>query len=138
MIEPWVDSPQKDRKKDKLERGPFVDIAARLIEDLADSNDSTVFGLVGPWGSGKTSVLNFITSALDQSVHVVKFNPWSFDEERLQAELYSAILEAFPSGSRETFRKKAVDLARRSTPALKTIPIVGTGASETLREIPAC
>jgi hypothetical protein len=134
VIEPWVDTPQKDRKGDQLERGPFVDMAARLIEDLADSNDSTVFGLVGPWGSGKTSVLNFITSALDRSIHAVKFNPWSFDEERLQAELYSAILEAFPSGSRESFRKKAVDLARRSAPALKAIPIVGTGASETLRE----
>ncbi|XWO18088.1 AAA family ATPase [Paenarthrobacter nitroguajacolicus] len=134
MTEPWVDAPETDRRKDKLDRGPFVDMAKDLIENLADSNDSTVFGLVGPWGSGKTSVLNFITSALDRSVHVVKFNPWSFDEERLQAELYSAILEAFPRGSRKTLRKKAVDLARRSAPALKAIPVIGTGASETVRE----
>ncbi|ASN20118.1 P-loop NTPase fold protein [Arthrobacter sp. YN] len=134
MTEPWVDAPETDRRKDKLDRGPFVDMAKDLIENLADSNDSTVFGLVGPWGSGKTSVLNFIISALDRSIHVAKFNPWSFDEERLQAELYSAILEAFPRGSRKTLRKKAVDLARRSAPALKAIPIVGTGASETVRE----
>ncbi|MDI2034155.1 P-loop NTPase fold protein [Paenarthrobacter nitroguajacolicus] len=109
-------------------------MAKDLIENLADSNDSTVFGLVGPWGSGKTSVLNFITGALDDSVKVVRFNPWSFDEMRLQAELYAAILEAFPRGTRKSLRRKAVDVARRTTPILKAIPHVGTGVSETVRE----
>ncbi|MEJ2812620.1 P-loop NTPase fold protein [Paenarthrobacter sp. CCNWLY172] len=134
VTEPWVDAPETDRRKDKLDRGPFVKMAKDLLENLADSNDSTVFGLVGPWGSGKTSVLNFITGALDDSIHVVRFNPWSFDEERLQAELYAAIIEAFPAGSRKTLREKAVDVARRTTPIWKVIPVVGTGVSETVRE----
>ncbi|QSZ47924.1 P-loop NTPase fold protein [Arthrobacter sp. D5-1] len=134
MIDPWTDSSLTDPKKDELERGPFVKMVASLIENLADSNDSTVLGLVGPWGSGKTTVLNYITAEIDESIHVVHFNPWSFDDERLQAELYSAILDAFPNDDRDSLRKKAFDLVRRSAPALKAIPIVGTAAAETVRE----
>ncbi|WP_459384542.1 KAP family P-loop NTPase fold protein [Arthrobacter humicola] len=134
MTDPWTDSSLSDPKKDELERGPFVKMVASLIENLADSNDSTVLGLVGPWGSGKTTVLNYITAQLDESINVVHFNPWSFDDERLQAELYSAILAAFPDDSRDTLREKAFDLVRRSAPALKAIPLVGVAAAETLRE----
>ncbi|MFW0775268.1 KAP family P-loop NTPase fold protein [Paenarthrobacter nitroguajacolicus] len=134
MTEPWTDPSQTDANKDELERGPFVKMVASLIGDLAASNDSTVLGLVGPWGSGKTTVLNYITAQLDESIHVVHFNPWSFDDERLQAELYSAILAAFPDDSRDTLREKAFDLVRRGAPALKAIPIVGVAAAETLRE----
>lgn len=100
-------------------------MASGLIQNLANSNDSTVFGLVGPWGSGKSSVLNFIQRKLTKDIAVVKFNPWSFDDERLQAELYSTIVSAFPQGSRQSLRTKSFNLIRRTGPGLKFIPEVG-------------
>jgi hypothetical protein len=109
-------------------------MVAKLINGLADSNDSTVLGLVGAWGSGKTTVLHYVRHRLQKSIKVVRFNPWSFDDEAgLQAELYSAILEAFPVGSHENIRTKALRLVGRGAPALKAIPGAGTAASETLK-----
>lgn len=135
MVEPWADAPLTDPNKDKLDRGPFVKMVANLIEGLADSNDSTVLGLVGAWGSGKSTVLHYITRRLDRTIKVVRFNPWSFeDDESLQAGLYSAILEAVPIGSHESVQKKAIEVLRRGAPALKAIPVVGNAAAETLRE----
>lgn len=135
MIETWADAPLKDPRKDKLDRGPFVGMVAKLIDELADSNDSTVLGLVGAWGSGKSTVLHYVVQGLDSAIKVVKFNPWSFDDDTgLQAELYSSILEAFPIGSHDNIRKKATDVLRRGVPALKAIPVVGTAISETVKE----
>jgi predicted KAP-like P-loop ATPase len=39
-----------------------------------------VMGLTGPWGSGKTSVLNLMAATLDQekTAYVVRFDPWLF------------------------------------------------------------
>ena len=133
MIEPWADAPLKDPNDDKLDRGPFVKMVTNLIGGLANSNDSTVLGLVGPWGSGKTTVLHYIAGELDSSIKVVRFNPWSFDDDAgLQSELYAAILEAFPKGSHQNIRKKATGLIRRGAPALKALPDLGGAASETL------
>ena len=133
MIEPWADAPLKNPKDDKLDRGPFVRMVTNLIEGLANSNDSTVLGLVGPWGSGKTTVLHYIAGNLDKAIKVVRFNPWSFDDDAgLQSELYAAILEAFPKGSHKSIHRKATGLIRRGAPALKAVPAVGDAASETL------
>jgi hypothetical protein len=133
VIEPWADAPLKDPSDDKLDRQPFVKTVASLIGNLADSNDSTVLGLVGPWGSGKTTVLHYIARELDSSVKVVKFNPWSFDDDvALQSELYSAILEAFPKGSHRNIRTRATGLLSRGAPALKALPEFGGAASEAL------
>jgi hypothetical protein len=138
VIEPWADSPLKDPNKDKLDRAPFVKMTTQLIETLADSNDSTVLGLVGPWGSGKSTVLHYVGRQLAKDIKVVWFNPWSLDEDRLQAELYSAIISTFPRGSRKSARQKAVNVARRSTSLLKAIPQAGTALAETARAfIPA-
>jgi hypothetical protein len=130
VIEPWADSPLKDPNKDKLDRAPFVGMAVNLIENLADSNDSTVLGLVGPWGSGKSTVLNFIQRGLARDIKVVKFNPWSFDNERLQAELYSSIVSAFPDDTRESVKKRSFDVIRRTLPVLKFIPEAGDKLAE--------
>lgn len=135
VTEPWADAPLKDPNKDKLERGPFVEMVSRLINGLADSNDSAVLGLVGAWGSGKSTVLHYVARQLDNTIKVVRFNPWSFDDDTgLQAELYSSLLEAFPLGSHTSIRKKATEVLRRGAPALKAIPFVGAAASETVAE----
>jgi predicted KAP-like P-loop ATPase len=43
--------------------------------------DPVCVGVFGPWGSGKTTVLNLIAERLsrDESVIVVYTQPWSYD-----------------------------------------------------------
>ena len=48
---------------------------------LAPMDHSIVFGLYGPWGSGKTSLLNMVCEELESADNppiVVKFSPWNY------------------------------------------------------------
>jgi predicted KAP-like P-loop ATPase len=64
----------------------YADFAKQIAQSIVrmDAEHGFVFALNGPWGSGKTTVLNFVLSELegqqttDRPVVVVKFNPWWF------------------------------------------------------------
>lgn len=58
---------------------------ARLAQSFADraltldSTEGVVVGILGPWGSGKTSFVNLARTRLDQcGIAVLEFNPWMF------------------------------------------------------------
>lgn len=51
--------------EDRLGRTPFCRRVAERIRS-AGSGPSVVFGLAGPWGAGKTSVLNMVEELLKQ------------------------------------------------------------------------
>ena len=67
---------------DRLGRREFAETIAGRIQ-LAGQGASVVFGLTGPWGSGKTSALSMITDAIRSSESsawsVVEFTPWAAD-----------------------------------------------------------
>lgn len=91
----------RDVNDDRLNRLPFC---RRVVEriDAAGSGPSVVFGLAGPWGSGKTSALNFIeyllTEERGQEWAVVRFMAWSAgDVGALTDEFYRAIAAAMPA-----------------------------------------
>ena len=114
--------------EDKLDREDFARRVARRIE-LAESGPSVVFGLAGPWGSGKTSVLAMIRLALEQCVgwSVVEFTPWSAaDVQTLTGEFYEAVAAAMPADDEEG--RTARDLLMASVPttaALAKIAVEG-------------
>ena len=60
----------------------FAEIAKKLAPSLVDAakSDGMVIGIEGPWGSGKTSLLNFLRQELaDQDkgkLHVITLAPW--------------------------------------------------------------
>ncbi|MFQ6242833.1 P-loop NTPase fold protein [Sinorhizobium meliloti] len=60
----------------------FTEIAKKLAHSLADAaeSDGMVIGIEGPWGSGKTSLLNFLCLELPKlnraDVHVITLAPW--------------------------------------------------------------
>ena len=56
-------------------------LANSIADDLSLGTSALVAALVGPWGSGKTSVLNLVKARLEErprEVVVVDFNPWLF------------------------------------------------------------
>lgn len=81
-----ADKPIVTIEDDLFGRSSFAKTLADEIKALP-SNESIVIGLSGPWGSGKTSLINLVSSQLfhgqeDKSVTpgsviVVRFNPWN-------------------------------------------------------------
>jgi hypothetical protein len=65
---------------DELGRGSFVErITASLIDPKSNKSKGVVVGITGPWGSGKSSILNLIYNQVLKKFPealVVKFDPW--------------------------------------------------------------
>ncbi|SKK68349.1 KAP family P-loop domain protein [Mycobacteroides abscessus subsp. bolletii] len=92
---------------DTLGRAPFARrVAERIV--AAAGEPSVVFGLAGPWGAGKTSLINMVDQVLEQEHpdqwSVVRFTPWSTSTvDSLTDEFYQSIAAAMPSS--DTGRK---------------------------------
>ena len=76
------DAPISGRNADRFGRWPFARRVASVIAARIEPS-SLVVGIYGPWGDGKTSVLNMMTEELNghDNVIVVPFNPWNFENE---------------------------------------------------------
>ena len=83
---PDADRAITSRSEERLRRTGFVDALAAQI--MAAGQSGVVMALTGPWGSGKTSLLNLIDERLceEPETVVVRFNPWYFSgtEQLLQ------------------------------------------------------
>jgi predicted KAP-like P-loop ATPase len=74
------DRPIERRKEDKLDRARFAEALAWQLVDVP-AEAGFVVGLLGTWGSGKTSILNMVEEVLTdtyQDTVVLHFNPWLF------------------------------------------------------------
>ncbi len=91
-----ADSPLVTPDQDRLGRAPFSRMLAESIVNL-DIDDGFVFALYGPWGSGKSTILNFVEYYLDQSAKepkpiVVRFNPWWFSgQDQLLLQFFAQL-----------------------------------------------
>ena len=76
------DRPLSNRADDKLNRAVFSERVADVLRGLPDGT-GLVVGIHGPWGDGKTTVLNLLRGELegDGNMAVVAFNPWRFTDE---------------------------------------------------------
>lgn len=109
--------------------------AARVAEQIVATHSgkaSVVFGLTGPWGSGKTSLINLIENVLAPKggeYSVVRFTPWAAqDVSSLLGEFYAALLGALPKRKRANARRAFGSLLRIAAPMAIAIPIAGASA----------
>ena len=123
--ESWSDDPITQAGQDRFDRARFAGLIGETIDAVPLGSASTVFGLVGPWGSGKSSVAELIRERLPASWIVQSFTPWAaVGVVGLQLEFVAALdaalggVMAEEQSARETL-KKAVRLAR---PLLSAIP----------------
>jgi predicted KAP-like P-loop ATPase len=90
------DKPVKTAEDDKFQRYRFAQRLAKTIQSR-NSTDSLVIGILGAWGEGKTSVLNFIETELsgEDRINCLRFNPWRYqNEEVLLKNFFIHIAEA--------------------------------------------
>lgn len=134
MTGQWTDRPRERWVDDELDRVAFGKRIATRMREVHDPTQSVVFGLVGPWGSGKTSLINFATEALTKAEQdcstweVANFSPWAAnDVESLFQEFYAALASALPPNKPGTARaKKALaNLIQIAAPLASALPYGG-------------
>jgi predicted KAP-like P-loop ATPase len=131
-----ADRPIRSPKEDKLGRTSFAARVARQIE-LLPEHESFVVAVQGPWGCGKTSLLNLIANRLDEKeIAVVRFNPWLFSTtEELVARFFAELAQELIGSGRKRLKQVAGAIQRYAelvSPITK-LPLIGDSAETILK-----
>jgi predicted KAP-like P-loop ATPase len=121
------DQPIVKSSEDRFGRAQFSVRVANVIIGRSDPK-SIVVSINGPWGEGKTSMLNMIVEEFDKhsdKVTYIRFNPWRFADETqllnsffsLLAEKLSASLQTRPEKASRAIQKYGEALAPITTAA---------------------
>jgi predicted KAP-like P-loop ATPase len=100
---------------DLLGHQRYADDTITLLNQVRAHSESGVVALIGPWGSGKSSVLQMVmrslptTSAAAPAWSVADLNPWMYsDLESLTAALFSEIRAALAKDERWSEARKKI------------------------------
>lgn len=132
----YSDKPITLKEKDQLGRSNFAKMLAQALLELRN-NDTFSIGLYGPWGSGKTSLVNMVVSEIEEQQKellekekfiIIHFEPWNFsDTNQLLTQFFLQLSEKFCS-KRDKQLSKIGDALIKYSDALdyaKAIPKVG-------------
>ncbi|WP_241992127.1 KAP family P-loop NTPase fold protein [Cryobacterium lyxosi] len=102
MSDDPLDSPGDDPRSRYFDRTAFISTTAAAIQAASLQSRSSVFGLIGAWGSGKTTIISSLAAQLESSQwRVHHFNPWMYsDAESLKWGFFSELREAVPPGDK--------------------------------------
>lgn len=80
MVEASPERALRTREEDKLGRDGFIRrLTGALINSKSQQSTGVVIGITGPWGSGKSSILNMLHEEIleqHENALVVRFDPW--------------------------------------------------------------
>ncbi len=126
-----ADTPIRSADEDQLGRAVLVKlIAGELLEAPADAG--FVLSLMGPWGSGKTSVLNLIETELGDRAEVLRFDPWLFSgAEQLVTRFFSELAAQLRGSKRAAVRALAGEFVSYGEAVAPLVPLIlgRTGAA---------
>lgn len=90
------DKPISTSDEDLLERTGFAKNLAQAIVN-SKKQDTMCIGLIGSWGSGKTSIINMMLREIPKNDFViVHFEPWNFtDENQLIVQFFRKLSAEF-------------------------------------------
>ena len=126
-----ADSPIERAKQDRFGRRSWAVRVAATIAAQRDAS-SLVVGIYGPWGDGKTSVLNLIHDTLDETTGVVpvRFNPWRLgDETEMFRGFFATLADALDEQTTSTAERVGQTL-RDYGGLLVAVPVVGGALKE--------
>ncbi|MFH8251498.1 P-loop NTPase fold protein [Microbacterium sp. B2969] len=120
-----------------LNRETFVESIVALLEKVGRQQNSSVLGLIGPWGSGKSSILNGIANRMRSTERterrwvITEFNPWYYqDLASLQSGFFRELSSSVPNNrSWRKFRQRVADLGDALAPLGSLGAVVGVDAS---------
>lgn len=133
----WHDDAITTIADDELGRENYAEAAANLIARSHTWDSSLVFGLTGPWGSGKSSLIAMIVETLEKNHKdwaIAHFTPWAAsDLSSLLAEFYGSLARALPPKRGIDLRRSFGRLASIAAPAASLIPLAGGAAESALK-----
>jgi len=96
-----ADRPRKNQKEDRLGFKKIAELLATSILQQSPS-DGYVIAIEGPWGCGKTTLVNFLVQEIEKvenpPLHIVRFEPWIVgDRNGMLSELLSTLAAACTS-----------------------------------------
>ncbi|MFD9590133.1 P-loop NTPase fold protein [Streptomyces sp. NPDC059980] len=128
---------------DLLGRQQYARHAVELLHQVREQSESGVLALIGPWGSGKSSVLQMAIQHLKNAVagagtsvwSVAELNPWMYsDLESLTLALFSEIRAALPDdGQWSELRRKVGAFGQAVSPLGKLTGLLGLDSSELIK-----
>lgn len=126
---PENDDPISSAAEDRYGQKHIAERTAKLLVETHSWESSVVFGLVGPWGAGKSSVISMTVEALNKAESdwkVVRFTPWATgDIDGMLSEFYAAIASALPEERFANFKSGLAQVVELSASAADHIPYVG-------------
>jgi len=130
-----ADRPSGDPGADRLGYAPF---AMRLAESIVQlsGDEGHVIALYGPWGFGKTTMLNYVqhflkdTTATEQPV-IVPFNPWWFAGSEDLMKAFFDQLQVRLEGHKE-FSSQARKSLAKFADVLSEVPLAWAKPAATL------
>lgn len=126
-----ADAPISATGDDQLGRAALVKlITAEILE--APPEAGFVLSLMGPWGSGKTSVLNLVELELGDRAEVLRFDPWLFSgAEQLVTRFFSELAAQLRGSRSAAVRDVAAQFASYGEAVAPLVPLIlgRTGAA---------
>lgn len=102
-----ADNPIRSIEDDTIGRDPAARSFAQQVLAI-DAREGAVLGVLGPWGSGKTSFVNLARVEIDKAhVPVLDFNPWMFSGAQQLVESFFVEL-----ASQLKFRRELADVGK--------------------------
>lgn len=88
----FTEYPIKNKNEDELNRTIFAKHLAKSILQNKE-NECLTIGLIGKWGSGKSSIINIARDDLnDEDLIILDFNPWYFStQDNLYQQFFNMI-----------------------------------------------
>lgn len=135
----YADDPLETSDGDTLDRERLAAQLSRVLAAVSEQSDSSVVALVGPWGSGKTSLLKAIERHLESAGdwYLAWHNPWAYSSfDGAVAGFFAELASALPRDTIGTDRRKAVgEWAARIAPIGAAGGIVGVDATGVLESL---
>ncbi len=116
-----ADRPIKSSATDRFNRGDFAKGLAESVLSWRGS-DGLVIGLYGPWGSGKTSLINLVLERLQSDDHtppIITFNPWEWSGHEELATSFFQEIEAALRGQELRESSRLADLFEKYAAILR-------------------
>lgn len=128
------DNPITKPSEDVLNRQGVAGALANSVRS-ADASAGYVLGVLGPWGSGKTSLINLTRELLakEPSLPVLDFNPWMFSGAEQLVDVFFAEIAAqlrLKGPKLQTVAKNIQKYSKLLSP-LAPIPFIGAWAERT-------
>lgn len=129
-----------DEDKNGLNYNNFAKNLAINIQNYFKNNDECLtIGLMGDWGSGKTSILNLTKIHLDANIKIMEFNPWIYSSyNQLISQFFDELILQFSSSSEKNLinnLKSYLFKLNKSNFIKSVLPILTSVASEDVGKI---